>query len=150
MSVGVAAILILVASCAFAAEKKINRSALPAAVEKTVQEQSQGATINGFSMEKEKGKAIYEVEMTISGHGKDVSISADGSVVEVEEEVAQDSLPELVNSALTKRAGAAKIIKVEAVSKDGKVVSYEATTQKGKKQSEVAVGPNGEKVADED
>jgi uncharacterized membrane protein YkoI len=119
-------------------------------VEKTVQEQSQGATINGFSMEKEKGKAIYEVEMTISGHGKDVSISADGSVVEVEEEVAQDSLPELVNSALTKRAGAAKIIKVEAVSKDGKVVSYEATTQKGKKQSEVAVGPNGEKVADED
>ena len=112
ISIGAAFILILTASCAFAAEKKITRSDLPAAVEKTVQEQSQGATINALSMEKEKGKAIYEVEMTINGHGKDISISADGSIVEVEEEVAQDSLSGIVKNALTKRAGTAKIVKV--------------------------------------
>ena len=34
--------------CAVAQEKKIDRSALPPAVEKTVQAQSQGATVKGF------------------------------------------------------------------------------------------------------
>jgi hypothetical protein len=37
-------------------EKKIKRSALPPAVEKAVVEQSQGATIRGFSEEREKGR----------------------------------------------------------------------------------------------
>ena len=39
-------------------EKKIKRSDLPPAVEKTVSEQSQGAIIRGFAREKEKGHTL--------------------------------------------------------------------------------------------
>ncbi len=55
-----------------AQEKKIKRSDLPPAVEKTVAAQSAGATIRGFSTEKEKGQTLYEVEMTVNGHSKDI------------------------------------------------------------------------------
>src|ERR1700732_285446 len=79
-----------------AAEKKIDRSALPPAVEKTVQVQSQGATIKGFTTEVEHGKRVYEVEMMVNGHSKDIEIAANGTLNEVEEEIALDSLPAAV------------------------------------------------------
>ena len=69
-------------------EKKLKRADLPPAVEKTVAAQSEGATIKGFSQEKENGQIYYEAEMMVSGHSKDVTMSKDGSVVEVEEQVA--------------------------------------------------------------
>ena len=47
-------------------ERKIKREQLPLAVEKTVAEQSKDATINGFSTEVEKGRRLYEVELTVS------------------------------------------------------------------------------------
>lgn len=153
--VGLAAKALTLMLCAtiiaVAAEKKIPRSALPPAVEKTVQEQSQGATIKDITVETEKGKVEYEVEMTVNGHGKDVAMDKDGNVLEVEEQVALDSLPAAAKSAMLARAAGAKIVEVEAVSnKDGKLVSYEADTLKGTKKGEVAVGPNGEKVADDE
>jgi hypothetical protein len=41
-----------------AEEKRIGREDLPPAVEKTVAEQSKGATIKGFSKEVEHGKTV--------------------------------------------------------------------------------------------
>ena len=70
-----------------------------------VSAESAGATIKGFSIEKEKGETFYEAEMTISGHSKDVLISASGAVVEVEEEVALDKLPAEVKAGLEAKAG---------------------------------------------
>jgi hypothetical protein len=145
--IAVAIALVLAAGSALGSEKKIQRSALPPAVEKTVQQQSQGATINGFSTDTEKGKVEYEVEMTVNGHGKDITISKDGTVLEVEEEVAIDTLPAAAKNALTARAGTAKIVKIESVSKGGKIASYEAATLKGNKKGEIAVGLHGERVA---
>lgn len=151
MAAKILTLTLCAATVALATEKKIQRSALPPAVEKTVQAQSQGATIKGFTMETEKGKVEYEVEMTVNGHGKDISMDKDGKVLEVEEQVALDSLPAAAKSAMLAKAAGAKIVEVEAVSnKDGKIVSYEAGTLKGTKKGEVAVGPNGEKVADDE
>ena len=135
---------------ASAQEKKIDRSALPAAVEKTVQAESEGATIKGFTTEVENGRRVYEAEMIVDGHTRDVSIASDGSVSEVEEEVAFDSLPAKVQTALTARAKGAKIVKVESLKKKDKLVAYEATTLRGKKHGEVQVGPNGERPAHEE
>ena len=145
-----AVIVMLLASLSVAAEKKIKRSDLPAAVEKTVQEQSVGATIQGFSKDMEGGKVEYEVEMIVNGHGKDVSIAKDGTVIEVEQEVDRSSLPATVETALSARAKGAKITKVESVTRRGKIVSYEASVLTGAKKSEIAVGPNGEKLAHAD
>jgi len=130
-----------------AQEKKIKREQLPPGVEKTVAQESREATINGFSTEIEKGKRLYEIELTISGHSKDILMDKDGNIVEVEEEVSLDSLPSAVQDALKKQAGAGKIGKIESLTKNGRLVAYEAHVKTGAKRSEIQVGRNGEKLA---
>ena len=81
-------------------EKKINRSDLPLAVQKTVATQSAGASVRGFSQEKENGKTFYEAELLVNGHSKDVLMDANGEVIEVEEQVPIDQLPTVVRDGL--------------------------------------------------
>ena len=128
-------------------EKKLKRSDLPAAVQQTVDQESRGATIRGYSSETEGGQLQYEVAMTLRGHHRDVTIAADGSVVEIEEVVALDSLPAPVRAGLLQAAGAGKITRVESLTKRGAIVAYEAQVRTGKKRSEVQVGPDGTPLA---
>jgi len=130
-----------------AQEKKIKRAALPPAVEKTVAEQSKDATIGGFSTEMEKGKRLYEVALKVNGHGKDISMDADGNIIEVEEEVSMDSLPAEVKAGLMQSAGTGTIGKVESLTKKGQLVAYEAVVKTGAKRHEIQVGPDGKKLA---
>jgi hypothetical protein len=133
-------------SIAQAQEKKITRKQLPAAVERTVARESQDATIKGFATEIEKGRKLYEVELTVNGHTKDILIDRKGTIVEEEEEVAIDSLTVPVQDALRKAAGPGTIGMIESLTKRGKLVAYEAHVRTGKKRSEIQVGPNGEKL----
>jgi hypothetical protein len=148
--VAFAAGTLLLAGNASAQEKKIKRSDLPPAIEKTVAAQSAGATIRGFSTEIEKGQTLFEVEMTVSGHSKDVSMTADGSIVEVEEQVALDSLSPEVKVGLQAKAGKGKITKVESLTKKDKLVAYEAQVVTNGKRSEVQVGPDGKPLDHEE
>ncbi|HEY2383694.1 MAG TPA: hypothetical protein VGK48_21175 [Terriglobia bacterium] len=136
-----------IAFLANAQEKKIQRSGLPAAVQKTVDEQSKGATIKGYSAEVEGGKTTYEVELTVNGHGKDISMDAQGHILEIEEETRVASLPAPVKDGLAKAAGAGTILKVESLTKNGKLVAYEAVVKSGNKNSEIQVGPDGKALA---
>src|SRR5882757_3379563 len=144
-----AAVVIALATCSVvvAQEKKITREQLPPAVEKTVARESQGATIKGFATEIENGKRLYEVELTVDGHSKDISMDKNGNIVEIEEEVAMDSLSAEVQEGLRKAAGAGTIGKIESLTKRGKLVAYEGHVKTGAKRSEIQVGPNGEKLA---
>jgi uncharacterized membrane protein YkoI len=150
LSVVMAAGGLLLAGTASAQEKKIKRSDLPPAVEKTVASQSAGATIRGFSTEKEKGQILYEVELTVNGHSKDISMAADGSIVEIEEQVALDSLSPEIKAGLQAKAGKGKILKVESLTKKDKVVAYEAQVETNGKRSEVQVGPDGKPLDHEE
>ena len=123
---------------------------MPPAVEKTVAEQSKGAAVKGFSKEVEKGKTYYEAELLVNGHSKDVLMDEAGNVVEVEEEVAMDSLSAAVKEGLQKAAGGGNISKVESLTKGGKLVAYEAKVRTGTKRSEVQVGPDGQKLDHEE
>jgi uncharacterized membrane protein YkoI len=134
-------------STGLAQEKKIKAEDLPPAVQKTVAEQSKGATTRGFSTEIENGKRIYEVELMVDGHGKDISMDKEGNILEVEEEVSVDSLPAAVREGLKKAASAGTIDKVESITKKGKLVAYEAAVKTEGKRSEIQVGPDGKKLA---
>jgi hypothetical protein len=147
LSIALVAIALGTCSVAVAQEKKLKREQLPPAVEKTVARESQGATINGFATEIENGKRLYEVELTVDGRSKDISMDRNGNIVEVEEEVVMDSLPSAVQDGLRKAAGAGTIGKIESLTKRSKLVAYEAHVKKGTKRSEIQVGPNGEKLA---
>jgi hypothetical protein len=146
----IAAILCTIPLSAEEHEKKIKRSDLPPAVEKTVAAQTQGATIRGFNEEQENGKTYFEAELTVSGHSKDILIDPTGAVVEVEEQVDLASLPAAVQSGLQAKAGSGKVGKVESITKHDKLVAYEAKVMTNGKRSEVQVGPDGKPLDHEE
>src|SRR5260221_7246732 len=116
---------LLFAVLASSQEKKIKRSDLPPAVEKTVAAQSAGATVKGISKENEKGQTYYEAEMIVNGHIKDIQIDTSGAIVEVEEQVTMDALPAEVKARLQARAGDGKPVKVETITKEDKLLPHE-------------------------
>lgn len=133
------------------ADTPVKMADLPPAVQATVKEQSKGAVLRGLSKEVEKGKTIYEAELKMNGHNKDVSIDADGNVIEVEEETPIAAVPATAKAAILKGAGKGKVLKVEAVTQHGTLVAYEAVVQKtvGGKKSEVRVSPDGKPAPEE-
>jgi uncharacterized membrane protein YkoI len=131
-------------------EKKIPRSDLPPAVEKTLAERSKNAEIRGFSEEKENGQIFYEAELIVNGHSKDVLVDVNGTMVEVEEQVPIESLPPAVREGLQAKAGSGKLIKVEKLTKKDKLVAYEAKILTNGKKSEVQVGPEGKPLNHEE
>ena len=135
---------------AWAQEQTITRAHLPPAVERTVALQSQGATIRGFSKEVEHGRTTYEMELTVAGRSKDVTMDSTGAVIEVEEQVVLDSLAAAVQQAIRAQAGTATIGRVERLTKGDKVVAYEAHVTVNGKRKEIQVGPNGEKLDHEE
>ena len=141
---------LILAISAFAQEKEIKRSELPPAVEKTVVEQSKGATIRGFSKDKENGQIAYEAEMLVNGHSRDLLIDANGTLLEIEEQVDLQALPADVKAGLQAKAGKGKIIKVESITKKDKMVAYEAKVVKDGKKSEIQVRPDGKSLDHEE
>jgi hypothetical protein len=131
-------------------EKKISRSDLPPAVEKTVAVHAQGTTIRGFNEATENGQTYYEAELTVNGHSKDILIEATGAIVEVEEQVDFASLPAAVQGGLQAKAGTGKLGKVESITKHDKLVAYEAKVVTNGKRSEIQVGPDGKPLAHEE
>jgi len=146
----VAIALALLGSTAASQEKKITRSQLPAAVQATVTAQSEGATVRGFSKETENGQTYYEAELSVGGHSKDILIDSKGNIVEIEEEIAVDALPAAVRDGLHAKAASGKLVKVESLTKHGKLVAYEAKVIANGKKSEVQVGPDGKPLDHEE
>src|SRR5882757_8825413 len=126
-----------------AQERRVTMKSLPPAVKKTVEEQTKGATIKGLSKEKENGKTQYEVETVVGGHTRDMLIDESGTVVEIEEAVDLNTLPEGVQSGIKQKAGKGKILKVEALTKNGTLTAYEVQLQKAGKKSEFQVSTDG-------
>jgi hypothetical protein len=88
--------------------------------------------------------------LIVNGHTKDISMTADGAIVEIEEQVSLDSLSSEVKAGLQAKAGAGKIMKVESLTKKDKLVAYEAQVVTNGKKSEVQVGPDGKPLAHEE
>ncbi len=129
----------------YGAETRIQEKDLPAAVRETLKAQSTGAQIRSFSKETEGGKIYYEAETTIHGHSRDILMDASGAVIEVEEQVSLESVPEPARAAIVKRAGAGKLIKVELVTR-GAAAWYEAAVSSGGRRAEYKVNREGKAI----
>jgi hypothetical protein len=153
MSMRTVVVTVVLTGCvlmAGAQEKKITRDKLPAAVAATVDRETTGASIKGYTTEREHGNVMYEAQTVVNGKTRDIEIAQDGTVNEVEEQVDLGSLPAKVQQALQARAQGSHILKVEALSRRGKLVAYEATTVKNGKHGEFQVAPDGNRLAHEE
>lgn len=129
-----------------AAEKKIQMKDLPPAVQKTVEEQTKGAQVKNIIAETEKGQKMYEVETIVGGKARDFIVDAKGTLVEVEQEVALDTIPAAAKTAIEKKVAGGKLGMVETVTK-GSTLSYEAAyTSKAGKKGSVSVNADGSPV----
>lgn len=84
------------------------------------------AVIKNVAEEKENGKTTWEVESTDNGMARDLVYNPDGTVVDIEEEVAAASLPPAVTAALKAKYPKAAITKAEKLT-TGKTFVYELT-----------------------
>ena len=141
--------LLLWVAIASAQETKIKFKDLPPAVQETAKAQSQGAMVKGYAKEIEKGKTEYEVQLIVDGKKRDVSIDANGKVLETEQEVAFESVPQKAQDAIKQEAGGAKVERVEEVKSDQATV-YEALVHQNGKKHEIRVLESGEKAPPED
>jgi hypothetical protein len=137
-----------VAGALATAAKSLAVKDLPAAVQKTVQQQAQGAEIKNISKETEKGVTQYEVETIVNGKHRDFNVDTKGALLEVEEETSIDSIPAPAKAAILKKVGDGKLGMAETMTK-GSATLYEAayTTKAGKKL-EVLVKPDGAETKD--
>ena len=94
------------------ADQKLQMNDLPAAVQKGVTANLNGATLKGLSKEIEGGKTTYEVETTLNGKTRDFILDPSGRLVELEDELAMDAVPAAVKAALETHG---KVLKVESV-----------------------------------
>lgn len=142
--------IVLVFLAAHAADKKLTRAQLPARVLETIDRETRGSTIKRFATEREHGVKVYEAETLLNGHTRDIQIASDGTLNEVEEEVAFNALPRSVQDGIKAKAKGADVVKVESLTKKGKVVAYEAATRKSGYKGSLQVGPSGATLAHEE
>src|SRR5579871_3379554 len=107
---------VAVTLCAVAQEKKAKKlevKDLPAAVQKTVQDETKGAEIKSISKETEHGVAQYEIETILNGKHRDLNVDTKGNLLVVEEETTIDAIPAAAKSAILKKVGDGKLRMVE-------------------------------------
>jgi hypothetical protein len=132
-----------ISSCAYAAEHSVPCSTLPDAVQqrsKTLLEA--GTTVHGCVKDTSGQKTTYEMELVTPQGSKDVTFSAAGDVLEIEQ-VDAATLPPPVAAAFAKAASGGKLGKVESLTRQGQLIAYESTIEKGGKHRELAFRPDG-------
>jgi hypothetical protein len=150
-----AAVLFAFGVTVWADEEKVPLDKLPKAVLEAAKKRFPKAEVVGASKEKENGKTLYEVELKAGGKKIDVTLTADGAIATVEQQIDAKDLPKAVAAALDKKYPKATYKTVEAVTevKDGKeeLAYYEVLLVTAEKKGlEVEVLPDGKIKGEEE
>jgi len=140
----IAVFCVAIISSAASAEHRVKRSDLPVPVQNAIAKEGAGGTVRAVSAETKNGEVYYEAELNLGGRSKDILFDRNGAVVEVEEEVTLDSLPDTVRLKLIAEAGHGKIVRVESIVQAGRLFAYEAQIRTGAKKAEIQVSPEGQ------
>ena len=117
---------------------------LPPAILIAFQQAYPKATIKNVLKETAGGKTVYEVESVDKGLTRDLNYNPDGTVIDIEEEVAGADIPAAVSDAVKKMYPKATVTKAEKMT-TGQVVTYELTL-KGAPKPTVELTPDGKPV----
>jgi uncharacterized membrane protein YkoI len=142
---GVAALVFGLAAALLAGERQIERKEVPAAVLAAFAGAYPKATIKGYSTEEENGQTVYEIESVEGLVTRDVTYTADGAVVSLEETLETGALPRGVKSALKKNFPTGKVLKAERITK-GTTVTYEFQIEDKGQKFEVVFDPKGNEL----
>jgi uncharacterized membrane protein YkoI len=114
------------------------------AVHEVLQKVYPAATEFEYEEESVDGKIAYEVQFKDKGKKFELLYSADGALIETEEEIRLSKLPRSVVKAIKKEHPHAKLKEAEQIlNPDGTLRAYEVEFSDGKKQFELEVDPSG-------
>jgi hypothetical protein len=136
------------AASARADEEKVALDKLPAAVSKAVKAKFPRGVLKDASKEVEKGKTIYEVALRDAGRNIDISLKDDGTIVEIETQIAAADLPRAVVDGLKAKYPNGKVKKAESVAR-GDQLSFEVILTDGDNTREIVLDPGGKITEDE-
>jgi uncharacterized membrane protein YkoI len=153
---------VMVCAATYAGKCKKKKICLPDAVKGAINALYPDAVIEEVKVEKE-GPKVYEIELRLNGQEFEVTVAPDGTIIEIESEVAIDGLPDAVKAAIAKAIEGAEIKKVEeevtywvvTLKKlETPQTTYEVELIKDGKEIEIEVAADGtilkEKVEDKD
>ncbi len=133
------------------AEDKIPLDMVPAKITAAVKEWFPKGEITSVTKETEDGKVVYDVELKQQDKKFEMDIQEDGTVVEIEREIAAKDLPEVCAKAIEAKYPKSTLKEVMQVNKvEGKketLHQYEVTLETAEKKSvEVVVSIDGKIV----
>ena len=152
---GIAIAMVVVMICSGLGESKDEvKPDIPEAILKAFQNEYPDAKITGFEQETDDSIIVYEIECTDGDTEKDVILSAEAKIIQVEQEIAVSSLPESVTKAALSAFPGAEIEEAEIVSRDS-IVEYEIVLEVGEKEIEALISADGtivesQEIADDD
>jgi len=114
------------------------------AVHEVFQKVYPAATELEYEEESVDGKIAYEVQFKDKGKKFELIYSADGALIETEEEIRISKLPKAVVKSIKKEHPHAKLKEAEQIlNPDGTVRAYEVEFSDSKKQFELEIDPSG-------
>ena len=131
-------------------EEKVPLDKVPVAVMNAVKKKFPAAKIEEAAKEVEDGKTTYEIGIEQDERDITVSLKEDGTILEIEKEIAVKDLPSAVTGAIAAKYPRATLKKAEEVT-EGENVTYEViVVPESKKAREVALDRAGKILEDDE
>ena len=146
------AVMVLLSVAAQAEEKKEKAPAhaCPAAATAAIEKAFPGSKLGTCKTETHQGAAQTEVKLTrADGTAIEVDVSVGGEILQVEEQVAIDTIPPAVMKAFTEKYGKVKLSKAEKQTVNGKGTLFELAWEAGGKKREATFEAGGKFVEEE-
>jgi len=144
------ALTALLATLAFAQEK-VDPDKLPPKVAEALKARFPGAMITQVTKEMENGEVVYDIEMTKNGRKHEMDCKEDGTIVDIQNEIAVKDLPAAAVNAIKaqypnstiKEVGEILVVKDKKETRDHFEVLIETPD---KKEVELTVSLDGTKI----
>ena len=143
---------LFVATVSSAQEKAKDLDKVPKAVMDALKSKFPKPEITKWEKATEGGKVIYDIEFTYQGRKCEMDIQEDGTIVNIEREIAAKDLPKAVTTAVTKKFPKAKLTEIMEIKagKEEKLDGYEIVLETADKMTvELTVAPDGKITAEE-
>ncbi len=133
-----------------AKEAKMSQKDLPGAVLTAFQKAYPKAKINGVSTENDStGKVTeFEIESAEGAAKRTIALAADGTILEVEEDITMKDLPQNAQEEIAKTYPKGEAKMIERVMK-GDVITFEALIQSGETSAEMVFDKTGKVIKSE-
>lgn len=137
-----------IAGTGFSQEQSLKKKDVPKAILDQFQKSYPKATAKGYAKETEAGKVAYEIESVEGTTHRDISYSADGTVMAVEESMAYADVPEAIHTAVKKDYPKMTVARCEKIV-EGAATHYELIVKSGRKKQELVYNADGALVEKE-